>query len=258
MLRQPVVPNICILLLEMIQRMKSFINNGSEVLPIQSPQVPNPIDAKNRPMLNVPLQIEVKGKLTVISKFPVKDAAMKLLTSMDDLPKGVKDFVDRLQIQPNVLAIFEKNGVLYAEINLLSILKSYNTFVEYLTFYHDVLKDFPQLSPYVELMEATESNNIISRQYIDPNGKKQIIGKIPIPVSITRHFYVIVRVEALIIDTLKQTLVPEKERSLDVAASVAYLAKHGFDDDKLQAQFGVTQRSLQRYRKKLENNDNLS
>lgn len=242
----------------------TFSDNGPEELPkenhvFQDPQVPNPIGAENRPMLNVPSQIEVDGKLLVISSFPAKDAAMKLLTSMDDFPKCVKDFVGRLQIQPNVLAIFEKNGVLYAEINLASILKSFNAFKEYLTFYNDVLRDFPQLTAYTELCEVAESNTIISGKFLDSNGKQQIIGK-PIPVFITQHFYVIVRVEALIIDQLKQSLVPEKERSIDVAASVAYLSKRGFDDSKLENTFGVSTRSLQRYRKKLEQNgsDNLS
>ena len=190
-----------------------------------------------------PLRITTEGKLDVITQFSSEDANMQLLTNLENLPKCVKDFIDRLQ--PNTIVLFDKNGVVHIEVSL-SILRSLNCFQAFLSFYHTLLSEFPQLTPYVELYEATEQ--AIIQAILSTNPKKY---DKPMPIWLTRHFYVVIHVQTMILDKLRLTL-SAKDETFDIAASVDYLSKHGLSDDELQKTLGVTERTIYRYKAKLE------
>ncbi len=189
-----------------------------------------------------PLTIKtVEGKITTISQMPIAEANMGLLTSLDNLPDSLQEFIGKLK--SNTVAIFNKKGSVYIEISL-TILRSVDVFQSFLGYYHQLLAEFPALTNYCELCEATEKYTV--KKAITPKGDQTHLLK---ECFVTRHFYIIVHVEELILDKLEVTLAAKSE-NLDIAKSMSYLSKEGVSDKELQKMFQLDERAFYRWKAK--------
>jgi hypothetical protein len=186
---------------------------------------------------NKPLEITFQGKHWTITQFH-KSSSMKLLTSVDNLPKYVIDFVE--QLKPNTLTVFDKEGELFIEINL-SILRSVDTFHAFLVFYTGLLAKFPQLKSYTDLLENTELMIILSV------GEKKL--EKPMHVWLPYHFYVTVSVVDLIFEKVHEHFSPE---DFSVEKGIDFLLSHGFDKDAIQTSFGMSRATFFNYQAKVK------
>jgi hypothetical protein len=165
-----------------------------------------------------------------------QDEAMTLLVNLDNLPKSARAFVTRLQ--PNSVAVFDKEGTLYLEINL-NILRDLTCFQMFLSFYHSLLSEFPELKPYVSLCEATEYVKVIPPKGAPPEHLKE--------AWLTKHFYVTLNITDLLIAKLKNHFVPDE---YPAPAAFSYLLAHGFDKEALSTTFKVSRATLFNYQAK--------
>lgn len=183
-----------------------------------------------------PLNLIFEGIQDTITQID-HDTAMTLLTDFDNLPVGIRTFIDRLQ--PNSIAVFDKEGTLYIEISL-NIYRNSVCFQTFLSFYHVLLAEFPELKRYISLVEATELWHIITDQ-----SKKKI--EPPIPFWLTKHFYVTLNVPDLLIEKLHHHFKPDEYTAQE---SFSFLLAHGFDKDALSTTFKVSRASLFNYQAK--------
>ena len=109
----------------------------------------------------------------------------------------------------------------------------------FLCFYHRLLAEFPQLKPYVSLHEATEMCHHV--------GQGEEIFDKPIPVWLTRHFYVKLNTIDLLIEKLHEHFAPDEYPAPE---SFSFLLAHGFDKDALSTTFKVSRASLFNYQAK--------
>lgn len=189
-----------------------------------------------------PLTIKtVEGKIATISQMPIAEANMALLTTMDNLPDSLQGLI--VQLKSNTVAIFNKKGSVYIEISL-NILRSVDVFQSFLGCYHQLLVEFPTLTNFIELCEATEKYTV--KKAVTPKGDQTHLLK---ECFVTRHFYIVVHVEELILDKLRVTLAAKSE-NLDIAKSMSYLSKEGISDKELQQMFQLDERSFYRWRAK--------
>lgn len=165
-----------------------------------------------------------------------QDESMTVLTNLDDLPKSVRVFVGRLQ--PNIIAVFDKEGTVYIEISL-NILRNTTCFQMFLSFYHSLLAEFPDLKPYISMREATELCHQVTQ------GTEKL--DTPIPIWITRNFYVTINVPDLLIEKLHSHFLPDE---YPTAESFSYLLAHGFDKEALSTTFNVSRTTLFKYQAK--------
>lgn len=182
----------------------------------------------------------VEGKIATISQMPMKEANMALLTSLDNLPESLQGFI--LKLKPNTIALLTKKDSIYIEISL-NILKSFTVFQSFLGCYHQLLAEFPALTNYIELLEATEHCTVIP-----PKGV-QVPPDYPKEAWITRHFYVVVHVETMILDKLRITIAAKSE-NLDYAKSIDYFSKQGISDKEIQKMFQLDDRAFYRWKAK--------
>jgi hypothetical protein len=166
------------------------------------------------------------------------DESMTLLVNLDNLPKSAIAFATRLQ--PNTVAVFDKEGTLYLEINL-NILRDITCFQMFLSFYHSLLSEFPDLKPYVALCEGTEHHRV------HPPKGVQVPENYPKEIWLTKHFYVTLNVSDLLIAKLHSHFAPDE---YPAPASFSYLLSHGFDKEALSTTFKVSRATLFNYQAK--------
>jgi len=184
-----------------------------------------------------PLRLKtIEGEIAVITQ--MKEANMEPLATLENLPNDVRMLITWLK--PNTLALYDKDDAVYVEITL-AILRSYNCFMAFLSAYHYFLAPLP-LKPYVELVEATEQATYQARLSSNPEKYGE-----PMDIWLTRHFYVAIHVKDMILDGLKFTFASKNENA-DIAGAVDYLSRHGLSDSELEKDFGVTERTIQRYK----------
>jgi hypothetical protein len=177
-----------------------------------------------------------EGVRDIIPQIP--DDPMTLLVNLDNLPKSARAFVTRLQ--PNSLAVFDKEGTLYLEIKL-NIFRNINCFQMFLSFYHSVVSEFPDLKPYIALCEATEYTKCIPPKGAPPEHPKEI--------WLTKHFYVTINIPDLLIAKLHSHFAPDE---YPAPASFSYLLAHGFDKEALSTTFKVSRATLFNYQAKIK------
>lgn len=202
----------------------------------------NVVELKNVPQ-NVPIMghtshqtlcLITEGIRDIIPQ--IDDESMTLLINLDNLPKSVIAFVTKLQ--PNIAAVFDKEGTLYLEINL-NILRDINCFQMFLSFYHSLLLEFTELKPYVGLCDATEHVKVIP-----PKGAPSDYLR---EAWITKHFYVTLCVSDLLIAKLHDHFAPDE---YPAPLSFSYLLSHGFDKESLSTTFKVSRATLFNYQAK--------
>ena len=196
-------------------------------------------------------------KLAVINHC-FDNAMLPLAPISDDLhlPKPVLEFLAVLK--PNSKGLCDRNGTLYVEMNS-AVLQSTTALDVFLTFYREVLNQFPGLKPYCALFEKTVTRSHDSVKYPVPieralskmtqeeyvRSYKEWVAKNP--EVLTTNIYVTVRVLDMLLEKLVYHFTPESD--FPIPDAIQFCQDHGLSNGQLIAEFKIPETSFYRLKK---------